>query len=134
MLDWYLTMFGKMYSIRLANISWGFLFTGFNLLFFPLFIIGIQGMPRRYFDYLPQFYTGHLISTIGAFVLFIGLIIYAYNLFRSIRHGAVAPSNPWKGVTLEWKIPSPPSHENFKEIPEIKTRPYLFGDSNNNSG
>jgi cytochrome c oxidase subunit 1 len=134
MLYWYPKMFGKMYSIRLANISWGFLFTGFNLLYFPLFIIGIQGMPRRYFDYLPQFHTGHLISTIGAFILFIGLFIYAYNLFRSIRHGAVAPSNPWKGVTLEWKIPSPPSHENFKEIPEIKTRPYLFGDSNNNSG
>ena len=86
-------------------------------------------MPRRYFDYLPQFQTGHVISTIGAFILFAGLILMVYNLVYHIKRGAIAPANPWKGVTLEWQIPSPPSHENFDVIPEITTQPYLFGNS-----
>jgi cytochrome c oxidase subunit 1 len=123
---WYPKMFGRMYNNKLANIAWGILFTGFNILYFPLFIIGIQGMPRRYFDYLPQFQTGHVISTIGAFILFAGLILMVYNLFYHIRRGRIATANPWKGVTLEWQIPSPPPHENFEVIPEIKTHPYLF--------
>jgi len=124
---WYPKMFGRMYNNKIANIAWGINFTGFNLLYFPQFIIGIQGMPRRYFDYLPQFQTGHVISTIGGFILFIGLILMVYNLVRSIRKGELAPANPWHGVTLEWQIPSPPSHENFDVIPEIKTKPYFFG-------
>ena len=57
-----------------------------------------------------------------------GLIMMVYNLIRGIKHGAVAPANPWHGVTLEWQIPSPPPHENFDEIPEIRTQPYFFGE------
>jgi cytochrome c oxidase subunit I len=128
---WYPKMFGRMYNNRIANIAWGILFFGFNLLYFPLFVIGIQGMPRRYFDYLPQFQTGHVLSTIGAFILFAGLILMVYNLVYHIKRGAIAPANPWHGVTLEWKIPSPPPHENFDIIPEIKSKPYLFGENNN---
>jgi cytochrome c oxidase subunit 1 len=124
---WYPKMFGKMYNNKVANIAWGFIFAGFNLLYFPLFILGVQGMPRRAYDYLPQFHTGHFISTIGAFILFAGLIIMLYNFIRAGRRGVKAPANPWHGVTLEWKIPSPPPHENFDEIPEITSRPYLFG-------
>lgn len=127
---WYPKMFGRMYNNLIANIAWGITFVGFNLLYFPLFIIGIQGMPRRYFDYLPQFHTGHLLSTIGAFILFAGLILMVSNLVYHIRRGAIAPANPWHGVTLEWQIPSPPPHENFDVIPEIKTKPYFFGDKN----
>jgi cytochrome c oxidase subunit 1 len=123
---WYPKMFGRMYSNRIANIAWGIIFAGFNLLYFPLFIIGIQGMPRRYFDYLPQFTTGQVISSIGAFILIAGLILMVANLVYHRRRGAIAPDNPWRGVTLEWKIPSPPSHENFDIIPEITTKPYLF--------
>jgi cytochrome c oxidase subunit I len=123
---WYPKMFGRMYSNRWANIAWAFNFVGFNVLYFPLFIIGIQGMPRRYFDYLPQFETGQVISTIGAFILITGLIMMVWNLVYHRRRGEIAPANPWKGVTLEWLIPSPPSHENFDVIPEIKTKPYLF--------
>jgi len=123
---WYPKMYGRMYDVKLANIAWGVLFTGFNVLYFPLFIIGIQGMPRRYFDYLDQFHTGHFISTIGAFILITGIFMMLFNLIYYRNRGAVAPSNPWKGVTLEWQIESPPTHENFEEIPEIKTPPYLF--------
>ncbi len=129
---WFPKMFGKMYNFRIANIAWGILFLGFNLLYFPLFIMGIQGMPRRYFDYLPQFHTGHFISTIGAFILFAGLITMVANLIYHAHRGEPAPANPWKGVTLEWQIPSPPPHENFDVIPEIKTKPYLFGTPDGN--
>lgn len=123
---WYPKMYGRMYNIRLANIAWGVLFTGFNLLYFPLFIIGLQGMPRRYFDYLPQFHAGHFLSTIGAIILIIGIFMMLFNLIYYRHRGPVAPANPWKGVTLEWQIESPPTHENFDVIPEIKNPPYLF--------
>ncbi len=123
---WFPKIYGRMYNIRRANIAWVINFIGFNLLYFPLFIIGLQGMPRRYFDYLPQFQTGHFLSTIGAFILITGLIMMIYNLVRASKHGEIAPANPWHGVTLEWQIPSPPPHENFDEIPEIKHAPYLF--------
>ena len=129
---WFPKMFGKMYNNRVANIAWGLVFGGFNLLYFPQFIIGIQGMPRRYFDYLPQFTTGEFISTIGSFILIAGLFLMVFNLIRASRKGAPAPANPWKGVTLEWQIPSPPPHENFDSIPEIKTKPYFFGNNKTN--
>ena len=128
---WFPKMFGRMYNEKVAYIGWGLLFGGFNLLYFPQFIIGIQGMPRRYFDYLPQFQTGHFLSTVGAFILIAGFIVMVYNLIRGAHKGAIAPANPWKGVTLEWLIPSPPPLENFDEIPEIKTKPYLFARGDN---
>jgi cytochrome c oxidase subunit 1 len=124
---WYPKMFGRMYSDRWAYIAWGFTFVGFNLLYFPQFIIGVQGMPRRYFDYLPQFQWGHFLSGFGAFILITGIIIMVWNLVYHKSRGAIAPANPWKGVTLEWQIASPPPVENFDEIPVIKHNPYWFG-------
>jgi cytochrome c oxidase subunit 1 len=116
-----------MYSNRWAYIAWGFIFAGFNLMYFPQFIIGVQGMPRRYFDYLPQFQWGHFLSGIGAVILITGLILMVWNLVYHKTRGAIAPANPWKGVTLEWQIASPPPVENFDEIPVIKHKPYWFG-------
>ncbi|MCU0367041.1 MAG: cbb3-type cytochrome c oxidase subunit I [Bacteroidales bacterium] len=129
---WAPKMFGRMYNFRVANIAWVLNFTGFNLLYFPLFIVGLQGMPRRSYDYLPQFQSGHVLSTVGAFILIAGLLLMVYNLVRGARKGEVAPANPWKGVTLEWKIPSPPPHENFDDIPVITSKPYLFGNNSDN--
>jgi len=129
---WFPKMFGRMYNLTIAHIGCIIIFIGFNLLYFPQFIIGMQGMPRRYFDYLPQFQTGEVISTIGGFILFIGLIIMVYNLIYHARKGAIAPSNPWKGVTLEWQIPSPPPHDNFVEIPVIDAQPYIFSNTSDN--
>lgn len=123
---WFPKIYGRMYSFKWANIALAVTFTGFNVLYFPLFIIGLQGMPRRYFDYLPQFQNGHVISTIGAFILITGIIIMITNLVRASKRGAVAPANPWNGVTLEWMIPSPPPLENFDEIPTITEEPYTF--------
>jgi len=123
---WWPKMFGKMYDERRANVAWLITFVGFNVLYFPLFIIGVQGMPRRYFDYLPQFQMGHLISTIGAFILLTGIFLMIYNIMRTKKHGTPAGMNPWGGVTLEWTIPSPPPVENFEEIPTITKPPYTF--------
>lgn len=121
---WYPKMFGRMYNFRRANISFVFLFVGFNVLYFPQFVIGLMGMPRRYFDYLPQFTLGHQISTIGGWILLIGIIIMLANLFS--RKGAKAPDNPWGGKTLEWTVSSPPPHENFETIPEVSGEPYDY--------
>ncbi|MEI6455847.1 MAG: cbb3-type cytochrome c oxidase subunit I [bacterium] len=123
---WYPKMFGRLYDYTMANVAFVFLFVGFNLLYFPQFIIGMMGMPRRYFDYLPQFTFGHQLSTIGGGILFIGLVIMIYNLFR--KNGAKATANPWGGNTLEWTIPSPPPVENFDVMPEMKPgdKPYDY--------
>ena len=115
-----------MYNFKRANIAWGILFVGFNLLYFPQFIIGIQGMPRRYFDYLPQFQAAQVISTIGGIILISGLILMVYNLVKGARSGEKAPANPWNGSTLEWQIPSPPPLENFDEAPVVKQNPYDY--------
>lgn len=123
---WFPKMYGRMYSFKWANIGSTILFIGFNLLYFPQFIIGYQGMPRRYFDYLPEFQTGQIFSTIGGFVLGLGIIIMITNLVKGARSGELAPPNPWNGTTLEWQIPSPPSLENFDEDPVIKENPYDY--------
>jgi len=100
------------------------LFIGFNLLYFPQFIIGLQGMPRRYFDYLPQFTTGQQVSTIGGYILGIGLIILIVNLFR--KNGVKSTANPWGGKTLEWTLASPPPMENFVTPPHVPDKPYDY--------
>ncbi len=114
---WYPKMFGRMYNEKRAVVYWVFLFVGFNLLYFPQFVIGIMGMPRRYFDYLPQFTLGHQISTIGGYILGIGVILMLMNLFS--KKGPKAPADPWGGKTYEWTIPSPPPVENFDVMPEM---------------
>ncbi len=115
-----------MYNEFKANVAWLIVFIGFNVLYFPQFIIGIQGMPRRYFDYLPQFHTGHLISSIGAAILLTGIVMMIVNLMKSRKNGKPAGINPWGGVTLEWTVPTPPPIENFDEIPTITKHPYTF--------
>jgi cytochrome c oxidase subunit 1 len=121
---WFPKMFGRNYSEKLAKISWFFLFTGFNLLYFTMFILGWEGMPRRYYDYLPKYQTLHVISTAGSFILVTGFLLLAWSLISSLFRGEKSLANPWGGVTPEWKIPSPPPTENFHVIPEIKGGPY----------
>lgn len=123
---WFPKMFGRMYNKKVAKIAWLFLFIGFQLLYFPLFIAGYLGMPRRYYDYLPEFHIWHFISTIGSWILITGLIIMFTNLIIALRKGERATSNPWGGITLEWTIPSPPIHENFETIPVVENDPYDY--------
>jgi cytochrome c oxidase subunit 1 len=123
---WFPKMFGRMYNETIGNIAWGTVFTGFTVLYFPMFVLGLQGMPRRYFDYLPEYTTGHFISGIGAFILIAGLILMVYNLVRSAKTGKIAPMNPWGGRTLEWTIPTPPPLENFDQEVIVTEHPYDY--------
>jgi cytochrome c oxidase subunit 1 len=127
---WMPKMFGRMYNRKLAKIAFWFVFIGFNFLYFPMLVMGWLGMPRRYYDYLPQFHPYHLTSTIGSWILIIGLILMFYNLFKSLKSGPViTEKNMWGGETLEWQIDTPPIHENFTEIPVIVERPYMYKDN-----
>jgi cytochrome c oxidase subunit 1 len=121
---WFPKMFGKIYRERPAKIGWLILFVGFNILYFSMFVLGYNGMPRRYFDYPKEYFTGHLISTIGSWILAAGLLIVFGNLITALFKGERAPANPWGGKTLEWTISSPPPPENFKETPVIRDVSY----------
>jgi cytochrome c oxidase subunit 1 len=123
---WFPKMYGRMYDETWANMGWLIFFIGFNILYLPMFVLGMAGMPRRYFDYLPEFHGGNIISSLGAVVLIMGLIIIIFNLFRSARIGPIAEKDPWQGKTLEWTVDSPPSLENFEEDIEITEGPYEY--------
>lgn len=121
---WYPKMFGKMYNEKFAMIACWIFVIGFNVLYFPMFIMGYLGMPRRYYDYLPEFQNWHIISTIGSWIMVSGILMIVYNLLRGLKNGEKAGMNPWGGTTLEWTIPSPPPLENFDVIPVITRGPY----------
>lgn len=123
---WFPKMFGKMYSELLAQVSFVFIFVGFNVTFFPQFILGAQGMPRRYFDYLPAFQSLNRISSIGAWTIGIGFLIGLYVIVDGLLRGVKAEDNPWGGKTLEWQTTSPPPHENFYEQPIVTAGPYEY--------
>ena len=125
---WLPKMCGKMYDKATASVSWLIMFAGFNVFYFTMFILGWEGMPRRYYDYPAQYASLHTIASIGAFIMVAGFILMAYNLIRGVFAGGPAPSNPWEGATLEWSLPSPPETEDFREVPLITKGPYDFSD------
>jgi len=124
---WMPKMFARMYNRKLAKVAFLFVFIGFNFLYFPMLVMGWLGMPRRYFDYLPEFHPYHLTSTIGSWILITGLTLMFYNLFKALKSGSVVTEkNIWGGETLEWQVDTPPIHENFVEIPVIEESPYQY--------
>ncbi|PLX69372.1 MAG: cytochrome c oxidase subunit I [Denitrovibrio sp.] len=123
---WFPKIYGRMYNKNVATTAWAILMIGFNLLYFPLFIIGLQGMPRRYYDYLPEYTLGHQISTVGSWILAVGLIIMFVNLYNGMKSGKKVGRNPWGGATLEWYTPSPPPLLNFDKEPDTFKGPYSF--------
>ncbi|MEZ4870759.1 MAG: cbb3-type cytochrome c oxidase subunit I [Bdellovibrionales bacterium] len=125
-LYWFPKMFGKMFNEFLAQMSFVFVFCGFNITFFPQFILGAMGMPRRYFDYLPQFTDLNQLSTIGSYLIGFGFVILLYVIIDGLRNGEDAPNNPWGAKTLEWTTASPPIHHNFEHEPEVTAGPYEY--------
>ena len=123
---WFPKMFGRMYDRRRARTAFWIILAGMNLLYFPMFVLGMEGMPRRYYDYLPEFATGQFISTVGSWVLAAGLGLMFWNLYAGLRRGAPAGPNPWGAATLEWTLSSPPPHENFEHEPRVDHGPYDF--------
>ncbi len=127
---WMPKMFGRMYKIKVAKVAFWIIFVGFNTLYFPMFVMGWLGMPRRYYDYLPQYQPYHVISTVGSWILITGMIIMFTNLIKGLRNGpVVTEKNIWGGETLEWTVDTPPTHENFDEIPLITDGPYEYKDN-----
>lgn len=124
---WFPKMFGKMYDFFTAKIAFWFLFIGFNVLYFPMFVMGWLGMPRRYYDYLPEYQIYHFISTVGSWILITGLIIMVANLIVAVRKKEkFLEMNPWGGESLEWKTATPPPLENFASIPIVTEAPYEY--------
>ncbi len=128
---YYPKIWGRMYNETRANIAFAILFVGFNLLYFPMLVLGMMGMPRRYYDYLPEFTLPNQISTVGSWVLAIGLILMIVNLIGG-RKGKKVGNNPWGSVTLDWThTQSPPTLYNFDHTPEVKRGPYDYRDYEN---
>lgn len=126
LLYWFPKMFGKMYSEKVATLSWFPIFIGFNMFYSTMLVLGYMGMPRRYFTHLPRYHAAHVIASIGSFILVAGLILFFANLVVALFKGKSAGPNPWGGVTLEWQVSTPPPLENFAVIPTITQRPYVF--------
>jgi len=125
---WFPKIWGKMYNAKVANTAFTLLFIGFNTLYFPMLIAGLMGMPRRYYDYLPEFHLPNMISTFGSWILAVGLILMLGNLIYAYFKSKDKPGrNPWGGITLEWQTQSPPPVQNFDRMPELpKNGPYDF--------
>jgi cytochrome c oxidase subunit 1 len=124
---WFPKMTGRMYNERLGRLHFWLTFVGFNLTFFPMHIIGVQGMPRRVSDYSPQFSTWNMIISISSFFLGVSFVVFLYNAITSWIRGPIAEANPWHAMTLEWQVSSPPPIFNFDEIPQIVGGPYEYG-------
>ncbi|HZJ02493.1 MAG TPA: cytochrome c oxidase subunit I [Thermoleophilia bacterium] len=118
---WYPKVTGRLLDERLGKTQFWLFYFGFIATFFPLYIVGLLGMPRRVYtwDSGQSWDVYNLISTIGGFVIGVGVLIFAYNVLASLRKGAVAGNDPWDAWTLEWATTSPPAHENFETLPPI---------------
>jgi cytochrome c oxidase subunit I len=124
---WFPKMTGRMYDERLGRLHFWMTFIFFNLTFAPMHIVGVQGMPRRVYDYADKFATWNLIISLSAFILGLSTLIFAYNMVASWRGGPRAVANPWRALTLEWQVSSPPPIFNFDAIPTVVGGPYEYG-------
>ncbi len=123
---WWPKITGRMYSEKWGRLGAIIIFLGFNLTFFPQFIVGYLGMPRRYHTYAPEFQFWNILSTLGSVVLALGYFLPLIYLLASLRTGKRAPANPWGATGLEWQVPSPPPTYNFRETPVVTGPPYNY--------
>ncbi|MCP3984489.1 MAG: cytochrome c oxidase subunit I [bacterium] len=123
---WFPKMFGRMYKRSTAFVGITLFFIGFNCLYIPLFLAGLNGMPRRYADYLPEYASYHAWSTVGSWILAAGILTMCVNLLQGVRKGKPAGPNPWGGSTLDCDVPSPPPTHQFEHVPEMTHGPYDY--------
>lgn len=125
---WFPKYTGRMFNELWGNIGFAFFFVGFNLTFFPQFILGMNGMDRRYATYLDRYQPLNQLSTIGSWLIGIGIFVAFVNLILSARYGVKAPANPWDSKSLEWThTASPPITHNFESDPVVNCGPYEYG-------
>jgi cytochrome c oxidase subunit 1 len=120
---WFPKMSGRLMSEGLGKASFWLFFIGFHVTFLIQHSAGLSGMPRRVFEYSDQGHLAlyNLISSIGSWILAIGVLLTVINLVRSVKSGRIAGSDPWKANTLEWFMPSPPPENNFDVIPRVRS-------------
>ncbi|MCX6967146.1 MAG: cbb3-type cytochrome c oxidase subunit I [Verrucomicrobia bacterium] len=123
---WWPKITGRMYPEQLGRLAALVTFIGFNLTFFPQFILGYLGMPRRYALYPPEFQFYHILSTAGASILGVGYALPVFYFLWSLKHGLRAGPNPWCATGLEWQTPSPPPPYNFETTPIVDSGPYNY--------
>jgi len=123
---WWPKMTGRMYPVIWSKVAGVMIFLGFNLTFFPQFILGFLGMPRRYHAYPPEFQVYNVLSSAGATVLAVGYLLPLVYLIWSLKYGKIAGPNPWGATGLEWQIPSPPPTENFEVTPVVTVEAYEY--------
>ena len=123
---WWPKITGRMYNEFLGRLSAAIVFTGFNITFFPQFVAGYLGMPRRYHAYPPELQVLNVLSSAGASVLAVGYLMPLFYLAYSLKFGEIAGPNPWGAVGLEWNTTSPPPTENFVETPVVTWEAYEY--------
>ena len=123
---WWPKMTGRTYPEPVARIAALVVFLGFNLTFFPQFVLGYLGMPRRYHAYPPEFQVLNVMSSAGASILAVGYLLPLIYLIWSLRYGRVAGRNPWGAWGLEWQTPSPPPTHNFDVVPRVVAEAYAY--------
>ena len=124
---WFPKMTGRMFDDRLGKLHFWMTFIFFNLTFGPMHLIGLQGMPRRVAEYAARFAAWNLFISISAFILGLSTLIFLYNMVVSWRGGPRAAANPWRALTLEWQVSSPPPVFNFDAVPTVVGGPYEYG-------
>jgi cytochrome c oxidase subunit 1 len=126
---WFPKVTGRMLSEKIGKVQWLLMTVGMFLLAMPMLILGLEGMRRRTSSYVfkMHFQELHILTAVGGFTVFAGLVLLAYNMVKSFRHGPAAGDNPWGARTLEWMVSSPPPDHNFDELPEILDRPHMHG-------
>jgi cytochrome c oxidase subunit I len=126
---WWPKITGRVYSEGWGQFAAIVIFFGFNLTFFPQFLLGYLGMPRRYHEYASEFEILNVLSSGGALILAVGYLLPLVYLFWSLRFGQLSGPNPWQAKGLEWQTPSPPPEHNFDEIPVVTEEAYAYSPS-----
>jgi cytochrome c oxidase subunit 1 len=124
---WFPKFTGKLLSERIGRWQFWIFLVGFNLTFFPQYLVGLDGMPRRIADYqLERWTSANLASSVGAFLTGLSVLLFLWNFVVSIRRGQPAGDDPWEGNSLEWVTTSPPPHHNFHHLPEVRSERPAF--------
>jgi cytochrome c oxidase subunit 1 len=131
---WWPKITGRLYSDAWARFAAILIFFGFNLTFFPQYLLGIEGMPRRYHSYPAEFQVLNVLSSAGASILAAGYLLPFAYLLWSMFYGKRAADNPWEATGLEWETASPPPEHNFDEAPRVPTEPYAYRERQSQSG